>query len=136
MGLGPLVVALLEGYAAEAGHRQREKKVVFELTRDPCALLQRGACCRAIFSEPMKAASIGTAFKLYRVNSNGTTTPITDVKVTLSSDGLKATLNPFGKSSTLLAKNTKYKAIVNTGARDLAGNRLAANKTWYFTVKP
>ena len=84
----------------------------------------------------MKAASIGTAFKLYRVNSNGTTTPITDVKVTLSSDGLKATLNPFGKSSTLLAKNTKYKAIVNTGARDLAGNRLAANKTWYFTVKP
>jgi hypothetical protein len=61
--------------------------------------------------------------------------------VTLSADGQKATLDPYGNSSGL-AKGTKYKAVVTTGVTDEAGNALdqdplaAGNqeKVWYFTT--
>jgi hypothetical protein len=53
--------------------------------------------------------------KLFKVTSSGTT-QVTNVTVTLSSGGLKATLTPYGTSSTLLAANTRYKAVVTTGA--------------------
>jgi len=43
----------------------------------------------------MLANSInGTTFKLFKVNADGSTTRVIDVMVMLSSDGLKATLNP------------------------------------------
>jgi hypothetical protein len=67
-------------------------------------------------------------FKLFKVTSSGTT-QITNVSVSLSPDGLKATLNPFGTTTTLLAKSTKYKAVVTTGAKDVAGNSLDQNST-------
>jgi hypothetical protein len=63
--------------------------------------------------------------------------------VALRTDGLKATLNPYGETSlTLLGSRTKYKAVVTTGAKDVAGNALdqdpsaAGNqqKAWYFTT--
>jgi hypothetical protein len=62
--------------------------------------------------------------------------------VSLSTDGLVATLNPFGTSTTLLGKSTTYKAVVTTGARDEPGNQLDQNtttaglqqKAWSFTV--
>jgi len=88
------------------------------------------------------ASSISpTTFKLLKVTSSGTT-QITNVSVSLSTDGLTATLNPFGSSTTVLAKGTKYKAVVTTGAKDLAGLQLDQNsttsglqqKTWLFTV--
>jgi hypothetical protein len=97
----------------------------------------------ATFSEKMMASSINpTTFKLLKVTSSGTT-QITNVSVSLSTDGLKATLNPFGSSTTVLARGTKYKAVVSTGAKDLAGNRLDQissttsldQKTWSFTVR-
>jgi hypothetical protein len=44
-------------------------------------------------------------------------------------DGLKATLNPFGRSATLLAANTTYRAVITTAAKDPAGNRLDQNRT-------
>jgi hypothetical protein len=93
----------------------------------------------ATFSEKMTATSINkTTFKLYRVNSDGTQTQITNVAVSLSSDGLKAKLNPFGVQTPtlLLARNTKYKGVLTTGATDLAGNSLAQQKSWTFTTKP
>jgi hypothetical protein len=43
-------------------------------------------------------------------------------------------LNPYGTDSTLLAKNTKYKTVVTTGAKDLADNALAQEKVSYFTT--
>ena len=51
----------------------------------------------------------------------------------------KATLNPNAN----LQRGTKYKAVVTTGAQDLAGNRLDQNsslgglqqKTWTFTIR-
>jgi N-acetylglucosamine-6-sulfatase len=97
----------------------------------------------ATFSEKMMASSINpTTFKLLKVTSSGTT-QITNVSVSLSTDGLTATLNPFGSSTTVLARGTKYKAVVSTGAKDVASNQLDQNstttglqqKTWLFTVR-
>jgi hypothetical protein len=99
----------------------------------------RGTDLTATFSEKMKASSIvtpATTFKLFKVNADGTQTQITDVVVSLSSDGLNATLNPFGTKTTLLARNTKYKGVITTGTKDLAGNSLAQQKSWTFTTKP
>jgi N-acetylglucosamine-6-sulfatase len=100
----------------------------------------------ATFSEKMMPSSItSSTFKLFKVNADGSTTQITDVSVSLSTDGLKAALNPFGTSTTAhLASNTKYKGVITTGARDVAGNALDQNttttglqlKAWYFTVSP
>jgi hypothetical protein len=103
----------------------------------------RGTNVAATFSEKMSPTSItNSTFKLFKVTSSGMT-QVTNVTVTLSSDGLKATLNPYGTSSTLLAARTKYKAVVTTGAKDLAGNALDQNsttagnqqKSWTFTTK-
>jgi hypothetical protein len=55
---------------------------------------------------------------------------------------MRATLNPYDTSSTLLAPRTKYKAVVTTGAEDLGGNALDQNpaavgnqpKAWFFTT--
>jgi len=98
----------------------------------------------ATFSEKMDPASItNSTFKLFKVNSDGTQTQITNVSVSKSTDGLKATLNPFGSSTTThLARGTKYKGVITTGARDVAGNPLDQNtttsglqqKAWQFTV--
>ncbi|MGH3147772.1 MAG: Ig-like domain-containing protein, partial [Rubrobacter sp.] len=87
--------------------------------------VRRGASITATFSEKMTRPTLTTStFKLFKVNSNGSTTQITNATVSSTADGLKATLNPFGTSSTLLGANTTYRAIVTTGARDLAGNQL------------
>jgi hypothetical protein len=97
----------------------------------------------ATFSEKMDPASITTStFKLFRVNADGTQAQITNVTVSKSTDGLKATLNPFGTSTTLLFRNTKYKGVITTGARDVAGNPLdqipttdgLQMKAWTFTT--
>ena len=100
----------------------------------------------ATFSEKMDPLSINkSTFKLFRVNADGSTTQITNVTVGLSSDGLTATLDPFGTSTTThLTKGTKYKAVITTGARDVVGNQLDQNtttaglqpKAWSFTVSP
>lgn len=91
----------------------------------------------ATFSEKMRASTVNTTtFKLYKVNSDGTQTQITDVVVNLSSDGLKATLNPFGAKTTVLARNTRYRGVITTETKDLAGNSLTRQKSWTFTTKP
>ena len=100
----------------------------------------------ATFSEKMDPASINTTtFKLFKVNTDGSTTQITDVKVSPSADGLTATLDPFGTSTTThLARGTKYKGVITTGAKDVAGNQLDQNtttaglqqKAWNFKVSP
>jgi Tol biopolymer transport system component len=106
----------------------------------------RGTNVRATFSERMDPASITKAtFKLFRCSSTTSTNctiQITNVTMSKSTDGLRATLNPYGTSSTLLAPSTKYKAVVTTGAKDQAGNALDQNattsgnqqKVWFFTV--
>jgi Bacterial Ig-like domain len=105
----------------------------------------RGTNLTATFSEKMDPLSITTStFKLFKVKPDGSTTQITSVSVKLSTDGLTAKLNPFGRSSILLAENTKYKGVITTGAKDVAGNRLDQDqdpsnglqqKAWTFTTK-
>ena len=96
----------------------------------------RGTNLTATFSEKMETSTVNTTtFKLFKVNADGTQTQITDVEVSLSSDGLTATLNPFGEKTTLLARSTKYKGVITTGTKDLAGNPLAQQKSWTFTTK-
>ena len=87
-----------------------------------------------------------STFKLYKcpsTTSTNCTTQITDAPVTPSADGLSATLNPFGSTSTtLLQAKTKYKVVVTTGAKDAAGNALdqdppttgSQQKVGYFTT--
>jgi probable HAF family extracellular repeat protein len=78
----------------------------------------------ATFSEQMDKSTLSAGnFKLYKVTTKGTT-EITNVTVTPSADGLKATLNPYGTSPTLLEKNITYQAVVTTGTKDLAANAL------------
>jgi hypothetical protein len=105
--------------------------------------VSRNANLTATFSEKMTRSTLNTTtFKLFKVNSDGSTTQISSWTVSSSTDGLKATLNPFGTSSTLLLANTRYKAVVTTGARDLAGNQLDQDSTvagnqqkeWTFTT--
>ncbi len=100
----------------------------------------------ATFSEVVDRASISAStFQLLKCSSTTATdcpTRITNVAITLSTDGLSATLNPFGSSTTRLAKNTKYKVVLTTGVTDEAGNHLDQNtttsgnqkKVWYFTT--
>ncbi len=102
----------------------------------------------ATFSQRMDKSTLKkSTFKLYKLvkNSDGTTAAkqITNVTVTPSSDGLKATLNPFGTSDGQLAKNARYKVVVSTGALDVFGNRLDQKpsasgyqpKVWYFKTR-
>ena len=93
----------------------------------------------ATFSEDMMASSInGQTFKLFK---KGSTTKIS-ATVSYNPTTKTATLNPFGSTTTRLARGTTYKAVVTTGAKDLAGNQLDQNpslaglqqKKWFFTT--
>ena len=75
------------------------------------------------FSEAMNSSTINaTTFTL----KQGTTA----VAGTVAYSGTSATFTP----STILAANTIYTATITTGAKDLAGNALAANTVWTFTT--
>jgi hypothetical protein len=90
----------------------------------------------------MMASSINTnTFKLYKKGST------TKISATVSYDPTTRTakLNPFGSTTTRLARGTTYKAVVTTGAKDLAGNSLDQDqdpsnglqqKKWLFTTTP
>jgi VCBS repeat-containing protein len=82
----------------------------------------------ASFSEAMKPGTINKmTFKLLK---KGTTKP---VAATVRYDALskKAILDPSVK----LVRGATYVAQITTAAKDLAGNPLAANKTWQFRIK-
>jgi Bacterial Ig-like domain len=76
-----------------------------------------------------------TTFKL----SKAGTTTVTAAAVSYGPTTKKATLNPDAN----LRRGVKYKAVVTTGAKDVAGNRLDQNsslsglqqKSWSFTIR-
>jgi probable HAF family extracellular repeat protein len=92
------------------------------------------ASIRATFSEDMQEASVINAFKLYKKGS--TTQRAAQVSYSVSTRTAK--LDPTNN----LRRGVTYKAVVTTGAKDLAGNQLDQNtkttslqqKVWYFTV--
>ncbi|MFH0894657.1 MAG: ice-binding family protein [Bacteroidota bacterium] len=77
----------------------------------------------ATFSQAMDPLTINTStFTL----KQGTTA----VSGTVAYSGTTATFTP----SNILAASTEYTATITTGAKDLAGNALAANTVWSFTT--
>ncbi len=95
-----------------------------------------GANVSAYFSEAMRAGSINTdTVKLFEV---GASSGALDATVTYGSVAKKATLDP----SADLVRGARYRAVVTTGAKDKAGNRLDQDssngnqpKVWFFTVR-
>jgi subtilisin-like proprotein convertase family protein len=96
---------------------------------------------KATFSEDMMDSSINTNnFKLFK---KGSTTKIS-ATVSYDSTTRTATLDPFGSTTTRLARGTTYKAVVTTKATDMAGNQLDQDpsldglqqKKWFFTTRP
>jgi hypothetical protein len=83
---------------------------------------------KATFSEAMLASSItGQTFMLFK---NGSTTQIA-AKVSYDPSTRTAKLNPTNN----LQRGVTYRAVVTTGAKDVAGNPLVQQKEWLFTVK-
>ena len=78
----------------------------------------------ATFNEPMNPLTLTTA--TFTLTGPGQV----PVPGTVSYLGNVATFTP----TTELARKTLYTATVTTGAQDLAGNPLAANKVWTFTT--
>lgn len=79
----------------------------------------------AVFSEWMDPQTItSTTFTLVKTSGS---VPVTG---SLQCTGKTATFNP----TTDLESTTGYTATITTGAADLAGNQLAAVKTWIFTT--
>ena len=84
-----------------------------------------------------------STFEFFKFKLNGSLTQVTYATVWISSDDLRATLDPFGTSTTQFEKGTKYKAVVTGGTKDLAGNNLDQNrslsgnqpKSWIVTVQ-
>jgi hypothetical protein len=90
-----------------------------------------------VSEDPLVSSITDKTFKLFK---KGTTTKIA-AKVSYDPTTRTATLDPFGSSTTLLARGTTYKAVVTTGAKDVAGNQLDQSpttglqqKAWTFTV--
>jgi hypothetical protein len=79
----------------------------------------------ATFSEGMTTASISATTFTLKVTSTGLA-----AAGNVSYTGLVATFEP----TALLAASTTYTATITTGVKDLAGNGLAAERTWNFTT--
>lgn len=98
--------------------------------------VSRVANIKATFSESVRPLTVNRGtFYLVKV---GTTTKIR-ASVTYNADLKKATLNPRGT----LQSQTRYRAVVTTYVKDLAGNRLDQNptttgrqvKSWTFRTR-
>ena len=81
----------------------------------------------ATFSEAMDASTVSDqSFTLYKAGS-----PVA-AQVTYDPNSRTATLDPAGD----LQAGATYDAKITTSAKDQAGNALAQEKTWSFTVEP
>ena len=78
----------------------------------------------ATFDKAMDPATLTTA--TFTVTGPGNTT----ITGAVTYAGTTAIFSP----TTNLAINALFTAVINTGAKDLAGNPLATNKTWSFTT--
>ena len=86
----------------------------------------------ATFSEEMKASSIITPAKTFKLFKKGSTTKI-DATVSYpdpNSPSYTAKLDP----KNTLDPGVTYKAVVTTGAMDTVGNPLPQNYKWFFTT--
>ena len=98
--------------------------------------VRRGRNVRAFFSEPVRPVTIvGANVKLVRSSTGATVRS----RIRYDADTKSVIINPRND----LAANARYKVVVGTGVRDLAGNRLDQNtsktgnqaKVWRFTTR-
>ena len=98
--------------------------------------VRRGRNVRAFFSEPVRPVTIvGANVKLVRVATGATVR----ARLRYDADTKTVIINPRRD----LAANARYKVVIGTGVRDLAGNRLDQNtarsgnqaKVWRFTTR-
>jgi hypothetical protein len=98
--------------------------------------VRRGRNVRAFFSEPVRPVSVVAAnVKLVREATGATVRS----RIRYDADTKSVIINPRND----LAANARYKVVVGTGVRDLAGNRLDQNtsktgnqaKVWRFTTR-
>ena len=97
----------------------------------------------ATFSEEMDANSLrdvftntSTTFKLQMYNKKTKKWKTIPATIALTNTNRTATLDPFGATEgagdTPLAANKKFRGLITTGAKDLAGNPLAKSFVWIF----
>jgi hypothetical protein len=98
--------------------------------------VRRGRNVRAFFSEPVRPVTIvGANVKLVREATGGTVR----ARLRYDADTKSVIINPRND----LAANARYKVVIGTGVKDLAGNRLDQNrsksgnqaKVWRFTTR-
>jgi len=77
----------------------------------------------AVFSKTMNASSINTTTFILKHGTTG-------IPGTVSYAGTTATFSPTANLDTSFT----YTATITTGAKDVAGNTLASNYTWSFTI--
>ncbi len=99
--------------------------------------VQRSTNVTASFSKEMDANTLSSStFKLFQWNAKKKQwRQLTDAAVTCNLRCTTATLYPYASdSSKFLAANKKYKAVITTGAQDMAGNALSSKYSWTFTT--
>jgi hypothetical protein len=98
--------------------------------------VRRGRNVRAFFSEPVRPVTIvGANVKLVREATGGTVR----ARLRYDADTKSVIINPRND----LAANARYKVVIGTGVKDLAGNRLDQNrsksgnqaKVWRFVTR-
>jgi hypothetical protein len=118
-------------------NKKKAPKVLSTSPKAKAKAVAPTASLRATFSKKMKASSInGKTFKLFKKKAS---TKKLSARVAYNAATKKATLNP----TTSLRKGLTYKAVVTTGAKDVAGIRLDQKRTtkglqqkvWSFTVR-
>ncbi len=89
---------------------------------------------KATFAEAMDPATFTrSTFKLFR-----STTQVSNVVVSYDPATRTATLNPYGGSTTYLARGAWYRAVIEGGpggVRDAGGNPLAIAMAWSFKTR-
>ena len=87
--------------------------------------VSRNTTVTAVFNEPMNSGTINTSTFTLEDNIG------TPVAGAVSYSGVTATFTPAAQ----LDQNITYTATVTTGAQDAAGNPLASDVSWSFTVE-
>jgi subtilisin family serine protease len=135
---------MVDAKAAVGDDDTTAPKVDFTTPANGATRITPGANVTATFTEAMDARTTDgdpstintTTFKLMKAG----TTNLIEALVSYNATAKKAILNPNAN----LQLGTKYKAVVTTGAQDLAGNRLDQDqdpsnglkqKVWTFTIR-
>ncbi len=141
-GLVALVLAYTPASARTVGDAKPPRVIEVRPAEGATGVSPIAHCCPseghkvvAFFSEDMKPSSAMWSIKLFKKGSD----TWEDSTMGYNAAQRKVTLWPPNP----LKRGVTYKAVVSTGAKDLAGNRLDQNrdrgglqpKVWYFTIE-